>query len=141
MNDPRVTDGKLRSEKIGELYAMVAELVADWKTEDLLVALEEADVPNGPATGLNDLADDPHLKAVGAFQTYDHPTEGCIRLTTPSVKFAETPQQVRTLPRHLGEDSVALLIEAGYSDLEIADFMDEGVSVDGRPDMARSAAE
>ena len=141
MDDPRVTDGKLRSEKIGELYAMVAELVADWKTEDLLVALEEADVPNGPATGLNNLADDPHLQAVGVFKTYDHPTEGRIRLTTPSVKFAETPQQVRTLPRHLGEDSVALLREVGYGDAEITDLMEQDVSIDGRPDTARSAAE
>ena len=141
VDDPRVTDGKLRSEKIGELYAMVAELVADWKTEDLLVALEEADVPNGPATGLNNLADDPHLQAVGVFKTYDHPTEGRIRLTTPSVKFAETPQQVRTLPRHLGEDSVALLREVGYGDAEITDLMEQDVSIDGRPDTARSAAE
>ena len=141
MNDPRVTDGKLRSEKIGELYAMVAELVADWKTEDLLVALEEADVPNGPATGLNDLADDIHLQAVEVFKTYDHPTEGRIRLTTPSVKFAETPQQVRTLPRHLGEDSVALLREVGYGDAEITDLMEQDVSIDGRPDTARSAAD
>ena len=141
MDDPRVTDGKLRSEKIGELYAMVAELVADWKTEDLLAELEEADVPNGPATGLNDLADDHHLQAVGVFKTYDHPTEGRIRLTTPSVKFAETPQQVRTLPRHLGEDSVALLREVGYGDAEITDMMEQDVSIDGRPDTARSVEE
>lgn len=83
MDDPRVTDPKLRSEKIGELYALVAELVADWKTDDLLAALEEADVPNGPATRLDDLADDPHMQATGFFQSHDHPTEGRIRLTAP----------------------------------------------------------
>ena len=39
MEDPRVMDAKTRSEKIGELYEMVAELVAGWKTADLLAAL------------------------------------------------------------------------------------------------------
>ena len=67
--------------------------------------------------------------------------EGRIRLTAPSVKFAETPQEVRTLPRQLGEDSVDLLRKVGYSDAEIAAMMEEGVSVDGRPEAARTAAE
>ena len=35
VNDLRVTDPKLRSEKIGELYELVSELVKTWKTEDL----------------------------------------------------------------------------------------------------------
>ena len=36
LNDPRVLDPKVRSEKIGELYELVSDLVADWDTEDLL---------------------------------------------------------------------------------------------------------
>lgn len=141
MDDPRVTDPKLRSEKIGELYALVAELVADWKTDDLLAALEEADVPNGPATRLDDLADDPHLQAVGFFQTHDHPTEGGIKLTAPPMKFSKTSLEVRTLPSLLGEQSVEVLRDAGYSDAEIAEMVDEGSLVDGRAEATRTAAE
>ena len=47
LNDPRVLDPKVRSEKIGELYELVSDLVADWDTEDLLKALEEGDIPHG----------------------------------------------------------------------------------------------
>ncbi|MBT7759318.1 MAG: CoA transferase, partial [Rhodospirillaceae bacterium] len=32
LDDPRVVDPKIRSEKIGELYELVAQLVKDWKT-------------------------------------------------------------------------------------------------------------
>lgn len=57
------------------------------------------------------------------------------------MKFSDTPLEVRILPGHLGEDSVAVLREAGYSDADIAEMLDEGVSVDGRTDPARTAAE
>ena len=141
MDDPRVTDPSLRSEKIGELYALVAELVCDWKTADLLAALEEADVPNGPATTLDDLADDAHMHAVGFFQTHDHPTEGRIKLTAPPMKFSKTPPEVRTLPGKLGEHSVEILREAGYSDTDIAEMLHEGATVDGRGEAVRTVAE
>ena len=140
-NDPRVTDPKLRSEKIGELYEMVAELVATWKTADLLAALEEADVPNGPATRLDDLANDPHLAAVGLFESHDHPSEGRIRLPAPSVKFSETPQEIRRLPARLGEHSVEILREAGYTEAETAEILNDGASLDGSAPAAKSAAE
>jgi crotonobetainyl-CoA:carnitine CoA-transferase CaiB-like acyl-CoA transferase len=131
LDDPRVIDPKTRSEKIGELYEIVADLVKGWKTVDLLAALKQADVPHGEATALDDLADDPHLQAVGFFQTHDHPSEGRIKLTTPPMKFSQTPIGVNRLPATLGEHSVEILHEAGYSDAQISDMLADGVSVDG----------
>lgn len=130
--DPRVTDAKLRSEKIGELYAIVAELVAGWTTADLLAGLEAADVPHGKVATLAELAEDPHLAAVGLFRHVDHPTEGRLRLTRPPMTFAKTPAGIRTLPAALGAHSVALLREAGYSAEEIAAMVESGVTADGR---------
>jgi crotonobetainyl-CoA:carnitine CoA-transferase CaiB-like acyl-CoA transferase len=106
--------------------------VKGWKTVDLLAALKQADVPHGEATALDDLADDPHLEAVGFFQTHDHPSEGRIKLTTPPMKFSQTPIGVNRLPATLGEHSVEILREAGYSDAQISDMLGDGVSVDGR---------
>lgn len=137
LDDPRVVDGKIRSEKIGELYAMVAECVKDWKTADLLAALKQADIPHGEATALDDLAKDPHMQAVGLFRTFEHPTEGKIRLTEPPMKFSRTPPDIRGLPPLLGEHSVELLREVGYSEAEIAEMLAEGISVDGNPEGAR----
>jgi crotonobetainyl-CoA:carnitine CoA-transferase CaiB-like acyl-CoA transferase len=139
IDDPRVVDPKIRSEKIGELYEMVAALVKDWKTADLLAAFKQADIPHGEATKLDDLADDPHMRAVGFFQTFEHPSEGTIKLTAPPMKFSETPPDIRQLPALLGEHSVEILREAGYSDAQISELLAEGVSVDGRPEAARAA--
>jgi crotonobetainyl-CoA:carnitine CoA-transferase CaiB-like acyl-CoA transferase len=137
----RVNDGKTRSEKIGELYEMVAECVRDWPTEPLLKALHTADIPHGKATPLGNLADDPHLGAVGMFEHFDHPTEGRIRLVRPGVRFEKTPASIRTLPVALGADGEALLREAGYSSSHIARMIDDGVTVAAAPSEARSAAE
>ncbi len=131
IDDPRVVDAKIRSEKIGELYEVVADLVKDWKTSDLLATLEEADIPHGEATALGDLADDEHMQAVGFFRKFDHPTEGRIRLTSPPMKFSETPPEIHLLPAALGEHSVEILREAGYSEAQIADMLESGVSLDG----------
>jgi crotonobetainyl-CoA:carnitine CoA-transferase CaiB-like acyl-CoA transferase len=141
LDDPRVTDGKLRSEKIGELYEMVAECVRDWRTEELLQALEKADIPNGRAVPLGELADDPHLQAVGLFRHLEHPSEGPIRLAGPGVRFSKTPAEVRSLPARLGEHSVDILREAGFSDDEIAQLLDDGVTLDGSQSGRRVAAE
>ncbi|MDA0665013.1 MAG: CoA transferase, partial [Proteobacteria bacterium] len=131
IDDPRVIDPKLRSEKVGELYELVAQLAKDWTTDDLLAALKAADIPHGAATKLGDVADDPHLQAVGFFRTFDHPSEGRIRLTAPPMSFSGTPPDIRRLPAALGEHSVEILSEAGYSEAQIARMMADGVSLDG----------
>lgn len=132
VDDPRVVDPKLRSEQIGDLYAVVAECVATWPTEKLLMALEEADVPSGPATALGELPNDPHLAEVGLFEHFDHPTEGPIRLARPSVRFSETPTGIRRLPESLGARSVEVLEEAGFSEAEIEAMVAQGATIDGR---------
>lgn len=138
LDDPRVVDPGVRSKKIGELYEMVAQCVSTWKTEDVLAALSEGDIPHGAATALNDLAADPHLDAVDFFRTVDHPTEGRINLTAPPMKFSDTPAEIRSLPPGLGEHSVEVLLEAGYSEAEVAEMLAQDVIVDGRAETTRS---
>jgi crotonobetainyl-CoA:carnitine CoA-transferase CaiB-like acyl-CoA transferase len=132
VNDPRVTNPKLRSEKIGELYELISELVKDWQTDDLLEALNAGDIPHGEATKLDDLSNDQHLKDVGYFQSWDHPTEGKIKLTSPPVKLSDTPATIDRLPPLLGEHSLEILREIGYNNDAIEGFFKNKVSSTGK---------
>ena len=120
VNDPRVVNAKLRSEKIAELYELVSELVKDWPTNDLLEALNIADIPHGEATDLNNLENDHHLSDIDFFQLIDHPSEGKIKLTSPPVNFSKTPATIERLPPLLGEHNEEILKEIGYTDQEIS---------------------
>ncbi|MBH67102.1 MAG: CoA transferase [Rhodospirillaceae bacterium] len=130
VEDPRVTDPKLRSERIGELYELVSELIGGWHTKELLDALLAGDIPHGEATRLDDLSKDPHLNAVGFFQSHSHPTEGNIKLTSPPVKLSKTPTSIRELPPVLGKNSSEILRELGYSEADVQDFYEQEISLD-----------
>ena len=127
VNDPRVVNAKIRSEKIAELYELVSELVKDWTTNELLEALHIGDIPHGEATELNNLENDPHLNEVDFFRLIDHPSEGKIKLTSPPINFSETPATIDRLPPLLGEHNEEILKEIGYTDEEISQLHEDQI--------------
>ncbi len=53
--------------------------------------------------------DDPHLTAVGLFDTAEHPTEGTLTNCRFPVTFSRTPADVRRLAPNLGEHGAQVL--------------------------------
>ncbi|HET9652557.1 MAG TPA: CoA transferase, partial [Usitatibacter sp.] len=130
--DARFADMASRAQHIDALYSLVAQSLAARTTAEWLEALNAADIPAMPLHTLDSLIDDPHLAAIGFLGIEEHPTEGTIRsIGVPSV-WSETPAAGwRPAPR-LGEHSVEVLREAGYSDAQIERLAADGVTVDGR---------
>ncbi len=81
---------------------------------------------------LEDLPNDPHLKAVDFFQKVDHPTEGPLMTTDIPVRYSLTPGAIERLAPGLGEHSVALLEEAGCATEDIERMITDGATIDGR---------
>ena len=75
-DDPRFATYKARTQNIRELYAMLEELTEMKTTQEWLDALLPLSIPVVKMNRLDDLPDDPHLKAVGFFERYDHPHAG-----------------------------------------------------------------
>ena len=126
--DPRFTNMKTRLANIDDTYAEIAKSLTAKTTDEWLALLGETNVPHMVVNTLDGLIDDPHLKATGFWEIHDHPTEGKLRMAKPTINFFGTPSSIRRLPPRLGEHSVDILKEAGYSDETIEKMMEEGVT-------------
>jgi crotonobetainyl-CoA:carnitine CoA-transferase CaiB-like acyl-CoA transferase len=126
--DPRFATHQARAEHIREVYAHVAQLMLSRSTDDWFVALEAADIPVARLNTPDDLLNDPHLNAVGFFQTYTHPTQGPLRTLAPVGRYSRTPTSVYRATPEAGADSAAVLAGLGYSEGEIAQLLAKGVT-------------
>jgi crotonobetainyl-CoA:carnitine CoA-transferase CaiB-like acyl-CoA transferase len=128
LQDPRFATQANRARHISEIYAYLAELFVKRSTGDWLRLLEKADIPVSRMNTIEDLLDDPHLRASGFFIDEQHPSEGSIRgMRTPTEWSGGSPPPQRPAPR-MGEHSLEVLREAGYSEPEIAELVAKGVT-------------
>ena len=62
----------------------------------------------------------------------EHPSEGPIRLTGIPSRWSRSSLRIARHPPRIGEHSVEILREAGFSAEEVARMCAEGAVVDGR---------
>ena len=107
--DPRYATAPARSKHFPQLYEFVETILARKSTADWLALLDAADIPFAPVQSLDQLLDDPHLKALGFWQRVEHPTEGVLVQAGLPVHFSKTPASVRRHAPGLGEHTAELL--------------------------------
>jgi len=120
----QVRDPVQRARNIDRIYDRMREIAplrttAEWET--LLLSI---DVPHTAFAKLTEIAEQPHLKAVGMFPEIDHPTEGKIRQARPPARFSDSPASIHRLPPGLGQHTREVLGSVGYSDAEIESLIE-----------------
>jgi crotonobetainyl-CoA:carnitine CoA-transferase CaiB-like acyl-CoA transferase len=129
LEDPRFSSLSERVVHIEELYAELAKIIATRTTGAWIEALDEAQIPVMVVNTLDDLAEDPHLVATGFWHLMEHPSEGSLRMPGVATDFSETPGDIRQPPPHLGEHSAEVLKDAGLTDAEIDDLVNDGTTL------------
>ncbi|MDB5418118.1 MAG: L-carnitine dehydratase/bile acid-inducible protein [Phenylobacterium sp.] len=109
--DPRFSDYFTRMKHISELYGLVEQAAATKTTQEWLDVLKPLSIPVVKTNRLDELPEDPHLKAVDFFQTFQHPELGRYVAMRPPVKFSKTPANIRRHPPRLGEHTAEVLAE------------------------------
>ena len=77
----------LRLTNVAVMQRAMAEVMIERTTDDWLDLLARHDIPAARVNSLDDLVDDPHLRAVGFFEPIEHPTEGPILGMKAPVRF------------------------------------------------------
>ena len=82
-----------------------------------------------PVLDISEVEQDPHLQVRGMFVEQEHPTAGTVKGVALPLHFSHTQPKSPTPAPLLGEHSIEILREVGYSDEEIAGFIRSGIVV------------
>ncbi len=127
IDDPRFATNAARSANRQARLEGVEAALGGRSTAALVQALEANDVPCMPVLRRSEALDDPQVRANDAIVEIDQPGLGRIRQARPAARFSRTPALAPRPAPALGQDSVAILGEAGYSTTEIENFRSAGV--------------
>jgi len=130
LEDERFTTLSDRVKNIDDTYQETAKTMATRTTDEWLEIFGDTSVPTIVVNTLEGLTTDPHLQAVDFWQMAEHPTEGTLRMSRFPVNFSESPATLRSLPPRLGEDSIAVLREAGIDQSDIDAMLESGATLD-----------
>lgn len=103
-----------RAYHIDTVYGLVAETMAERTTAEWLTLFGELEIPAARLNSPDALFDDPHLNAVGLFETVDTP-HGPVTFPGVPTWFSRTPGRVRGPAPELGADTADVLAELGLT--------------------------
>ncbi|MGD8789582.1 MAG: CoA transferase [Burkholderiales bacterium] len=127
MDDPRFATHPNRAKHIGEIYDLLAGIMQERTSAEWIALLEEADIPVARMNAVDDLLSDTHLKSSGFFIEEEHPTEGPLYAMRTPTSWSESETGPATPAPRLGEHSIDVLTELGYTSAEIARLKEAGV--------------
>jgi itaconate CoA-transferase len=123
--DPRYATNVARVERRAEVDGLIAAVTSTIETQDLVVRLDAAGIPNAALNEVDDVARHPQLEARDRWREVQTPG-GPIRAVLPPISLDGESARMDPIPA-LGEHTDAILRELGYSPDAIGDLRATGV--------------
>lgn len=134
--DERFRSQNQRLTHIDHVYGYLCEVLKTRTTAEWLEMFEAADLPAARMYDVEDILADEHVAATGFLQQVRHPTEGELRITSVPTEWSESVPQNRLHAPTLGENTVEVLAEIGYSEEEIRQLLRTGAATAGQDNPA-----
>ncbi|MDQ0616669.1 CaiB/BaiF CoA transferase family protein [Arthrobacter globiformis] len=109
-----------------ELIRMLEKIFATLPASEWLELLDEKGVPCGPIHRLEDVFNDPQVQHNESIIWLEHPEHGSYPVPNLPIRFEQTPGRPRGYAPRLGEHSLEILAEAGFTDEEAVELIRSG---------------
>ena len=125
-DDPALARNDGRVAQSAMLDAAITAWTSHQSIDDVLAALERAEVPSGRIYSVADIVADPHYQAREMLLKADLPGGASVKMPGIVPKLSETPGEVHWQGPTLGEHTSSVLADLGYEQSEIERLRREG---------------
>jgi formyl-CoA transferase len=121
-DDPGLARNDGRAARMAEIDDAIGAWTVQRRQEEVLAAMEQAEVPAGRIYSAADIAADPHYAARGMIESIVASDGEALKVPGIVPKLSATPGAIRSTAPALGEHTDEVLRGAGYSDAEISEL-------------------
>ena len=132
--DPRFKTAQARSENIAQRRQIVSDEISSWVSEEILERFDLGGVASAPILTRIDLINNPQIIENKILTIIKDEILGDVRVPRPPVQHSGQPTCVRKLAPFQGADNRALMLELGYREPEINQYVRDEILHQPSPD-------
>ena len=132
--DPRFKTAQARSENIAQRRQIVSDEISSWVSEKILERFDLGGVASAPILTRIELINNPQIVQNNILTIIKDEILGDVRVPRPPVQHSGQPTCVRKLAPFQGADNRALMLELGYKEPEINQYVRDEILHQPSPD-------
>lgn len=132
--DPRFKTAQARSENIAQRRQIVSDEISSWVSETILERFDLGGVASAPILTRIELINNPQIVENNILTIIKDEILGDVRVPRPPVRHSGQPTCVRKLAPFQGADNRALMLELGYKEPEINQYVRDEILHQPSPD-------